>query len=152
MKKLLIVVLTICFTTLFTSAKAQPETVYQYFKSATGKHFYTTKLSELGSGGLGYVREDNLGSIETTGPSNTAIYRFYNSTTTAHYYSLSNTPPPGFYFESILGYNATHFVYISGPVPVYQYHDRNGDFFYTTSNVTPTGYTADGAVFSVYPF
>jgi len=147
MKKKLIIVLTLCFTAFFTNLKAQLLTVHRYFKAATGKHFYTTDFSELGNGGLGYVHEMPLGRVSATGTSAIAIYRFYNTATSAHYYSMNSTPPSGFHFESILGYSV-------GPpfavlLPVYQFHDDHGDFFYSTSSATPSGYHPDGVVFQV---
>lgn len=150
-RKLITLLLTVCFAAFFIKANAQMLTIYSYFKSATGKHFYTTNYSELGNGALGYVLYGELGYVlPTTTPNSTTIYRFYNPTTTAHYYSLNSTPPSGFHFESYLG-DSPGFIY-ANLVTVYQYHDAHGDFYYSTSTTTPTGYTADGYAFNAIAY
>jgi len=145
--KLAIFLLTISFTFLFNNVRAQGVLLRRYYNSILQKHFYTTDFNELGNGKNGWVQEQPVGYLNSTGPASIAVYRFYNPTTSGHYYSLNSTPPSGFYYEKIIGYNITPGVLLG--VPVYQYHHPQGDFFYTTSNVTPDGYTADGPVFNV---
>jgi Repeat of unknown function (DUF5648) len=157
MKKTLFIVLTLfCLTAFSNQSKAQLLSVYQYFNATLDRHFYTTNFNELGNGAQGFTYYGVMGWLEPNGnPSNTtgiydrAAYRFYNSSTGAHYYTMRGTVyPSGFHLESIMGYTPS--ILLLHPAPVYEYYNSGTkDYYYTTTESAGSGYTLNGIAFYV---
>ncbi|MFI5160133.1 MAG: hypothetical protein ACHQHN_02600 [Sphingobacteriales bacterium] len=157
MKKILFFALTLfCLTGFSNRLKAQDLRVYEYYNSTLQRHFYTTNFNELGNGAQGFTLIKTIGSLSSSGnPSNVtgtasrAVYRFYNSSTGAHYYTMRGTVyPSGFHLESIMGYTPP--VILLNPIPVYEYYDpTNHDYYYATTNGTVSSYTLNGIAYYV---
>jgi hypothetical protein len=155
MKKTLLIVLTLfCLTAFSNQSKAQ-EAVYQYYNSILQRHFYTTNFNELGNGGQGFTLVGTLGYLYpigdpniTTGSFNRAVYRFYNSSTGAHYYTMRGTVfPSGFHLESIMGYTPPGGFFLTS---VYEYYNStNHDYYYTTTQSAGSGYTLNGVAYYI---
>lgn len=126
----------------FDPQAAQPNgtiTVYRYYNSTNGDHFYTTDNISVYTGytyeSIAFYAYDS----QVAKPDGTAsVYRFYNSSTGDHFYtdsenekdSLINNPQWGYAYEGIAFFaNSTQ---INGTVPVYRfYNSTTGDHFYT---------------------
>lgn len=153
MKKTLFITLLFFLVGLSSHLKAQTLTVYQYWNSTLHRHFYTTDFSELGTGKDGWGQETVIGHLMDSGspsPNGTAwgtpIYRFYNTSTAAHYYTMNpNVYPSGFHLESIMGWTPAPGL---TPLPVYEFYN-SGDYYYSTSQTTPSGYTLNGIAYYI---
>ncbi len=107
-------------------------------------------LTTTGGGGGGGTTAQNC----TDGPiqSLVAVYRYYSSRDTDHYYSTNATAPSGYVSEGITAY-----VYpspVAGTVAVYQsYNSERKDHYYTTDQegAQTYGYKLDGMLGYVYP-
>lgn len=142
---------------LFQLAKAQtPVTVLQYYNTTTHKHFYTTNGTEITAGQNGWVQQASLGNLFLTPVGNTTprVYRFYQTSSAAHYYSNSSTiAPDGFHLEGIMAYETEPPVAAFGnQKPVYEFFNSStGDYYYSTSSAAVTGYQKNpGVAFHVY--
>ena len=150
MKKNLIVLFLLSL--FFSSAYAQtPKAVLQYYNTVTHKHFYTTSGTEVTPGQSGWTQLANLGSVYSSQfADGKTIYRFYQSSSSAHYYSNSSTVAPGgFHLEGVLGFESVP----PGPAQkaVYEFFDvTTGDYFYSQSNAVPSGYQLNGRAFYVF--
>jgi hypothetical protein len=159
MKKSLLFILLFCLLGFFNHLKAQNLPVYQYWNSTLHRHFYTTDHNELGNGGNGWVQQGQIGSNQGisaflwstggnggTGTCGQPVYRFYNTATSAHYYTMNvNVYPNGFHFEGILGYEPGCVVHF---VSVYEFYN-SGDYYYSTDQTPPTGYKLNGVAFEM---
>jgi hypothetical protein len=130
----------------------------RYYNAHIGRHIYTTNPNEL-TAASGYVYENTVGTLygsgwvsnPTGGIISAGVYRYYNSSTRAHFCSLGGTKvPSGFSFEGLLGYQVPYPLFTMN-YNVGQYHNPSGDYFYKTdiSTETTPGYTSDGDVFYV---
>jgi hypothetical protein len=150
-KQLLIALLLFSIIGFSNPLKAQSLLVYQYWNSTLHRHFYTTNSNELGNGKDGWILEGIKFKLYATGsnPSpgfyfGASVYRFYNSTTYAHYYTMNmNVYPNGFHLESIMGYTPPGGALI---YPVYEFYG-SGDYYYSTSSSTPSGYVLNGIAY-----
>jgi hypothetical protein len=157
MKKTLFFVLTLSCLAVFSSrSEAQDLRVYKYFNATLDRHFYTTNFNELGNGAQGFTYNGTMGGLfsggnpnNTTGIVDRAVYRFYNSSTGTHYYTMRGTVyPSGFHLESIMGYTPP-IIYVN-PIPVYEYYNAVAkDYYYTVTQSAGSGYTLNGIAYYV---
>jgi len=136
----------ICIGGLINTLKAQtPVTnyIYEYWNSTIHRHFYTTDFNELGNGSQGYYLQQTIGYLKTAGGGD-PVYRFYNSSTAAHYYTEnSSVYPLGFHLESIMGYAPT---IVEIRHPIYEFYN-SGDYYYSPNSTAPAGYHSDGIAY-----
>ncbi|WDZ99421.1 hypothetical protein [Mucilaginibacter sp. SJ] len=151
MKKIYLVLLFALISGLSNTVKAQTMvTIYQYYNATHHKHFYTNNLNELGPNGSGgFVYQGSIGQLSSNF-NNTAVYRFVNPSTGAHYYTThGNTYPAGFQLEGVLGYYQGSPAYPT--IPVYEfYSSTNSDYYYSQSQTDLSGYILNGISFYVY--
>ncbi|MCR8557909.1 hypothetical protein KXD93_09665 [Mucilaginibacter sp. BJC16-A38] len=154
MKKHLLI-LSVLFL-FFQAAKAQTAvSVLQYYNTTTHKHFYTTSGTEITVGQGGWTQQSDLGRLYNSnqtlvGP---AVYRFYQGSSYAHYYSNNrNVFPDGFVYEGVMGYETTTPLASYGTrKAVYEFFNTStGDYYYSTSSAAVTGYHLNGATFHVF--
>ena len=129
---------------------AQPNgtaSMYRFYNSSTGDHFYTTSENEkdslIDNPQWDYAYE-GIAFFVNSAQANEAIpvYRFYNSTTGDHFYTVSE--------------NEKNSITLS---PVYRfYNPKTGDHFYTASeneksvvaNTSKSGYLIEGIAFYAF--
>ncbi len=123
--------------------------VYSFWNAKIHRHFYTINPGEVTSA-EGWAPDNPsilcyllTSPVNSTG--NSAIRRYNNPSTGAHYYTLTNNAPAGFVFESILGYEPGVPLINTG-VPIYEYYNA-GDFYYTKNGNGVAGYKLDGLAF-----
>ena len=144
-------------------------TVYRFFNSSAGVHFYTpsetekdyvdNNLENYTYEGESYVTVDHL-----TGNSAEAVYRFFNSTTGVHLYTTSESERDyiidnlsNFAYEDI-----TFYAYETeqvGTIPIYRFYEPTiGVHFYTPNEVEKTfveenlfNYNYEGIAYYAYP-
>jgi Repeat of unknown function (DUF5648) len=114
-------------------------TLWRYWNSSVGDHFYTTDFSELGYGRAGYVIEGPQCQVFKIPPYDTnlpILLRYYNSAATDHFYTtdwweLEFGGASGWEIEIDQCY-----VFIkpeTGSLPLYRYYNSAAtDHFYTT--------------------
>ncbi|MFI5159162.1 MAG: hypothetical protein ACHQF4_09875 [Sphingobacteriales bacterium] len=153
MKKNLLILGFLFFTlTLVKSAYAQNSVhVYEYWNGTTSKHFYTTDYNELGGGNSTWRLDGIIGDLYNE-PGGGAVYRFYQPSSGAHYYTKNrNIYPSGFQYESILGYVSPAGYINFGKTAVYEfYQPQSGDYYYSTNSTTPGGYHLNGVSYYVF--
>ncbi|HEY8928877.1 MAG TPA: hypothetical protein VIM55_06785 [Mucilaginibacter sp.] len=150
MKKIFLIIpfLFLCFF-----AKAQTEvTIYGFYNTINGKHFYSTNQYEVHVGTGGWVQDAPLGNLYAPA-SGTAVYRYYNSDTGAHFYSTTTNPPGGFHLEGIMGIEAyPPLINYGRQQAVYGYlNPSTHDYYFSFSSTPPTGWTSIGIQFYTFP-
>lgn len=124
--------------------------IYRQWSVSHIDHFYTTNSAETASG---YVSESSVGNLINSKDQVTVpLYRYYSSSLTNHFYSISDEVPAGYMSEGVMGY-----IFVShreGTVPLYRLYRHevsplNGDHLYTTSaterdNAAQFGYVYEG--------
>ena len=144
-------------------------TVYRFFNTDTGVHFYTAdekeknfiqnNLSGFNFEGASYQGIDPLTGAEQPLP----VYRFLNQDTGVHLYTLSET-------ERYIVQNADNFTYegeaffaykteVAGTIPIYRfYNSTTGAHFYTPSPVERdniednlSGFVSEGIAYYALP-
>ena len=149
MKKSLFIIALSLFLLGFTSIlKAQEIPLYEYYNTIQHKHFYTTNYSELGAGGHnGWILYGTMGYLHPAGTVD-QIYRFYQPSSGAHYYTLNkNVYPGGFQLE---GVQADQPPIVELRAPVYEFFNHgSGDYYYATDPTPPSGYVLNGISFYI---
>jgi hypothetical protein len=105
--------------------------------------------TSTGGGGTGGSGQN---CIDNSPQELTALYRFYSSRDSDHYYSTSPTIPSGFVGEGITAY--IYKTQVPGTVAMYQsYNPELKDHYYTTdmAGAQTFGYRLDGVVGYIYP-
>lgn len=150
MKKLIFIASFFFFAGFSELSQAQDLNVYQYWNATIHRHFYTTDYNELGAGGNGWGAYGVIAGLSSTGTTLTngdfgrAVYRFYNTASAAHYYTMDSTKyPDGFHLEGIMGYTPPFGYTVS---PVYEFYNA-GDYYYSKNSQPPSGYVLDGIAY-----
>jgi hypothetical protein len=137
----------------FLSAKAQTAVaVLRYYNSKRLVHFYTTSGTEITPGRDGWTQEGDLGNLYNS-QIGSPVYRLYNTSTGAHYYTKNiSGAPGGFHSEGILGYETMPPLITYGNTKaVYEFYSAGShDYFYSTTSTTPGGYQSNGIAFYVF--
>ncbi|HBP01254.1 MAG: hypothetical protein UY41_C0042G0003 [Candidatus Moranbacteria bacterium GW2011_GWE1_49_15] len=133
-------------TSLSNLSKKITFPIYRFYSPSNGDHFYTISETEKNKlvanptffkyeGEVFYAYPDS--SVD---PALSPVYRFYNSTTGDHLYtilenekeSLLNNAGSGYVYEGTAFY--AYVEELSGTLPVYRFYDSSsGDHFYTIS-------------------
>ena len=155
MKKLLIVSLSVTMLFLlkanFSNAQGLMPVTEYFNTNSPGRHYYATNTSVTNQAptGSGWVTDGVIGYLSdwTALQPTYFIYEFYKSGTNSYYYTNDiNRHPVGYVNTAIIGaWIANGF----NSAPVYEYYN-DGDYYYSTSPTTPTGYVYDGIAFYVY--
>jgi hypothetical protein len=131
--------------------------IYEYYNNTYAKHFYTTNYAELGSGSGGWAYVGILGYLYNQFVSappggSTTVYRFYQGSSHAHYYTLNaSVYPSGFVYEGVMGYETSTPLYDPSNAPVYEFFNSStGDYFYSKSSITPTGFHLNGVAYYAF--
>ncbi len=134
----------------YTASEAEKDAistipVYRFYNLTTGDHFYTSSQVEAdtlnGNKKYGYKSEGvAFYAFSTQVADSSPVYRFYNSTTGDHFYTISedeknsliNNSQSGYAYEGVVFY--AYASQINGSSPVYRlYNPSTGDHFYTIS-------------------
>ncbi len=111
--------------------------LYRYWNTRIGDHFYTTNKNELGQGRYGWVLEEIQCKVfKTKQPKTTPLYRYWNPRIGDHFYTTNwrelGRGRYNYRFEGIQCY--VHAKRLAGTIPLYRYwNPRIGDHFYTTN-------------------
>lgn len=132
----------------------------RYWSQDRLKHFYTSALSEIGTGNAIWVYEGFAGYVAATSscfaPGAIPLYRFWSTSRNKHFYTTNYDEGinNGFELQRIEGY------VLSGNNPAYNtipikrfYHPQLDNHFYTTNlNEIPSGYNNEGTVAYMFQF
>ncbi|HMR55171.1 MAG TPA: hypothetical protein PKD34_01095 [Candidatus Doudnabacteria bacterium] len=122
------------------------------FAANSDQKTFPLLITSTGTGGGGGTGGSGQNCIDNSPQDLTALYRFYSSRDSDHYYSTSPTIPSGFVGEGITAY--IYKTQVSGTVPMYQsYNPELKDHYYTTdmAGAQTFGYRLDGVVGYIYP-
>ena len=156
--------------------------VYRFYNNQRGTHFFSQSITEKNFISANYPQFSYENAVfnaysnpdTATTPTRSPVYRFYNSATQSHFYTIdvaekdsiivkiNNGTWPQFAFEGTSWYAKTTAQFGSipdGTIPLYRFYRTNGTHFYTASATEKASiqanlsayYTYEGIAYYVWP-